>query len=428
VFEVPTTLDSLHDLIATFASTGKDASTIIERIHSSNSVRLDRRNMEKMQNFYDVCLRRFIAVGDAIYASGGDGGPELGRFGQLDALTKILYDMAQDAPESAGAVWARRIGIFQNAHAKRLRDAAFIRDEGGGGDDEDDDDHSAWPSTGIILTLRAVGHIFPVTDKKHYVVTPALLLLGQMIAQTPAESMYDIVIGSMCAALLIQYTKDAKRLAPEAHAFLAGVIRLFAAEPSKRSGPYPTPSLDAAINTKDKTVFAELRKKTSQLAHTETPPRLSLEKSAIQSNSMPAAVLFTALSLVEQSAQNLTGALGSAEEEVFAEITESLLALQPKHSSAPLPAFLLEKVASVASVLRVACETETNRAALCRRIGASATAHVRSIKTLAPRLEDPERFGPLSQKKHKKTASQTALAQTRAQDCFSRIAFGFSFC
>eukprot|EP00980_Cylindrotheca_fusiformis_P027121 scaffold18935_cov61-Cylindrotheca_fusiformis.AAC.1 len=88
-----------------------------------------------MQNFYDVLLRRFIGVGDAIFDS-GDGGEELGRFAQLDSLLKVMYAMAQDSPESAGAVWARRIGFFQNAHAKRLRDAELGLDD----DDEDDED------------------------------------------------------------------------------------------------------------------------------------------------------------------------------------------------------------------------------------------------------------------------------------------------
>jgi nucleolar protein 14 len=66
VFEVPTTLDALHDMIATYATTGAEASLVIERIHKANSVRLDKRNAEKMQNFYDVLIRRFVAVGDAI--------------------------------------------------------------------------------------------------------------------------------------------------------------------------------------------------------------------------------------------------------------------------------------------------------------------------------------------------------------------------
>lgn len=112
VFEVPTTLDALHDLIAEHASTGADASLIVQRIHATNSVRLNHKNKEKMQNYYDVLLRRFVAVGDAIFAS-GDGGPDLGRYDQLSSLTKTLYAMSQDSPECAGAVWSRRLGIFQ---------------------------------------------------------------------------------------------------------------------------------------------------------------------------------------------------------------------------------------------------------------------------------------------------------------------------
>ena len=65
-----------------------------------------------MQNFYDVLLKRFIAVGDAIFES-GSGGEQLGRYEQLNELTKILYSMSQDSSESAGAVWSRRLGIFQ---------------------------------------------------------------------------------------------------------------------------------------------------------------------------------------------------------------------------------------------------------------------------------------------------------------------------
>ena len=60
VFEAVTTLEGLHDLIAKYASTGKDASIIIKRIYASNSVRLDHRNGERMQNFYDGLSRAEI--------------------------------------------------------------------------------------------------------------------------------------------------------------------------------------------------------------------------------------------------------------------------------------------------------------------------------------------------------------------------------
>jgi len=65
-----------------------------------------------MQNFYDVLLKRFVAVGDAIFES-GNGGTDLERYEQLNSLTKTLYVMSQDSPECAAAVWSRRLGIFQ---------------------------------------------------------------------------------------------------------------------------------------------------------------------------------------------------------------------------------------------------------------------------------------------------------------------------
>ncbi len=116
VFEVPTTLDALNDLIAEYASTGVDASLIVQRIHATNSVRLNHKNKERMQNYYDVLLRRFMAVGDAIFES-GNGGTDLGRYEQLTSLTKTLYVMSQDSPECAAAVWSRRLGIFQKGKA-----------------------------------------------------------------------------------------------------------------------------------------------------------------------------------------------------------------------------------------------------------------------------------------------------------------------
>ncbi len=144
VFEVPTTLDALHDMIAMHASTGADASLIIQRIHATNSVRLNHKNKEKMQNFYDVLLRRFVAVGDAVFSS-GSGGPDLERYEQLNSLTKTLYAMSQDSPECAGSVWNRRLGVFQQAVAKRLRDVE-INSLG----DACEGEFSAWPSTGML--------------------------------------------------------------------------------------------------------------------------------------------------------------------------------------------------------------------------------------------------------------------------------------
>lgn len=405
VFEVPTTLEALHTMIANHAATGEEVSLIIQRIHSVNSVKLDRRNAQKMQNFYDVLLRRFVAVGDAIYNS-GDGGPELGRYQQLSALTKTLYQMTQDSPETAGAVWSRRIGILMNAHAKRLRDAELERPDDE--DDEEDDSHfSAWPSVGTVLLLRVVGHLFPATDRRHHIVTPFVLFLGQIIAQTPVTSMYDMVLGTMCSGLLLEYTMEAKRIAPEALGFLAGTLRLASSDPyERRTCQYPVPTLEAAATHP---TLSELREFASKCT---VKPLLCLEKSDIQHNiNTAAAILFSTLDLVESACSKLAGGIGQAEKELFAELTDGLLSLNPKNKSNQLPEALRKKVASTASALSSACKLDQKRLPLMRRQG--PTVQETALKSLAPRMEDPERY---SRSKDKgKNPTQVAIDRTRRE-------------
>ena len=394
-------------MIAKYASTGEDASLIIQRIHASNSVKLDRRNAEKMQNFYDVLLRRFMAVGDAIYAS-GDGGPELGRYQQLDAITKVLFQMTQDSPDCAAAVWGRRFGIIQNAHAKRLRDAEFELDT----DEIDDEgDLSAWPTIGTLLLLRVVGHLFPVTDLRHTIVTPVMLLLGQMLAQTPVKSMYDLVVGTMCAGLLVEYTKDAKRVFPEAIGFLSGVIRLYALDDEERTGPYyAVPTLESAAC---EPVLSDLRTFASNFkcGKSGVPP-LSLEKKDIADRKQTSASLLVAvLHFSKASTSNLSGSLGSAEKETFAAVTDSLLCLRPSHKLMPLPKILQASVAAAATEVASACKLDQSRIPLVRR--SMPTVRDTALKSLAPRLEDPDRYSKSKDKG--KDAMQVAADRTRRE-------------
>jgi nucleolar protein 14 len=387
-------LESLHEMIAKFATTGKDASTIIQRIHRAHSVRLDRRNGEKMQNFYDVILRRFLAVGDAIFAS-GDGGEELGRYEQLTCLIKVMYTMAQDSPDRAGAVWSRRIGIFQNAHAKRLRDSDFLQEE-------EEELITAWPSTGTFLLFRALGHVFPVTDKRHFVVTPAILLLGQMVAQTPVNSSYDVALGVLCSGLLLEYTKDAQRVVPEALGFLSGVIRLFSPNP----GHFALPSLEAAYNLP---VIKLLRERVSEAKMYDGGlPALELESDFLMDDSpdLSVAILSASLDLIERYTQALQGSFSlSAETELLSEVSDSILSLRTKG----FPEALKKKVAATASVIAEACPS--SRTPVRRRAGASTVQA--AIKSLAPRMEDPERYS-MSKDKGKKSV-QTAIDRTRRE-------------
>ena len=385
-------------MIGEHAKTGKDVSQLIQRIYASNSVRLDRRNTEKMQNFYDVLLRRFIAVGDAIHQS-GNGGEELGRYEQLDGLTKVLYSMAQDAPDSAGAVWARRLGILQNAHAKRLRDAEM--------EFEEEEETSAWPSTGVLLMLRSLGHIFPVTDKRHYVVTPAILLLGQFVAHTPVRSMNDLAMGIFCAGLLVEYTKEAKRSTPEAYGFLASVLRLFAASSKDRNGRYSNPNLAVAAN---ESIFRKMRSNVSSMKCTDSLPcNFSVEKETINKSSFPAAIFDATLLLCDIVTTTMSSSVESAEQELFADLSESILALDPKDKRNPLPSFFVAKVGKLAQSLSECCRHDSPRPPMRRR----TVVKKQVLQSLAPRMENPDKYSMSKDKG--KNATQVAADRTRRE-------------
>lgn len=395
MFEVPTTLEALEELIVKYAQTGADASIIVERIHAANSVRLDHRNGQKMQNFCDVLLRRFMALGDNVFVS-GDGGPILCRSAQLNCITKVLFKIAHESPESAGAVWSRRIGILHSAHEKRLRDSAFVRDT-------EDESWSPWPSTGTFLLLRVVGHIFPVTDKRHHVVIPTMLLLAQMVSQTPVSSEVDLTMGVLCSALLLEYSKEAKRVVPEALSFIASTIHLFAAE----KGRFTNPALDAAY---EQEFCQSLRRRLPEYKHDKDVglPRLKLENDFVMSDSteVPVAVLSTCLGLLEECALALKGAFSVASEaELLYEASSAILRLHSKS----MPVSIQKKIAKTASVVAEVCQPF--RPPLARQTG--PTAAESGIKTLAPRIEDPSRYS-MSRDKGKKSV-QAAIDRTRRE-------------
>ena len=398
VFEVPTTLEALNDLISTHAATGSDANLIVQRIHASNSVRADRRNREKMQNFYDVILRRFISVGDAI-GKYGDGGEELVRYEQLDSLTRTLYHMAQDDPGIAEAIWSRRLGIFYNAHSKRLRDSEFV-----GIDDETD--FTAWPSTGQLFLLRAVGHIFPVTDFRHTIISPTLLFLGQILAQTPLRSLEDISKGLFCAALMIEFTKDSKRLPSEAISYIASVFTLFSRDAIASVEDSPIPSFSNVIKMK---TLGNLRKQVIDCfdgsSHGDGSLKLSLEKDKIDAPTMATSLLLSALYLVQKLVVIYEDSLNASESEVFYEISKGLILLDPVSIDSKLPNMISKEIAKTAGILSEKLKLGQPRVPLSRRSAAKASEL--AIETFAPRMDDPSKYKmPKDRNKSKTQAEQ----------------------
>jgi len=161
---------------------------------------------------------------------------------------------------------------------------------------ENNDHMSSWPSIGMLLLMRVLGHLFPVADFRHSIVTPALLLLGQMLSQFPVISLLDLVKSIFCAGLMIEYTKGAMRLPLEAFTFLSGVLMLF----SDTSDRGPIPIL---LNTKNSIKLNNLRQNVldSFKENESESLTLSFEREKISHSTTPLAALLSTLHLLQAS-------------------------------------------------------------------------------------------------------------------------------
>lgn len=236
--------------------------------------------------------------------------------------------------------------------------------------------------------MRALPHIFPSTDRRHAVITPALLLLGQILAQTPIKTPYDVVMGLFCAGLMLEYTKGAKRIPPEATAFLASVLRLFADDFDSAFADSPLPSLGNASKSPQ---LAGFRNAISKLSDSNADDvRFSLEKDDIQSDTSSLAILNTTLHLTHQAFDIIGKSEDGSEREVFGEITKSLLLITGKRKDLPMPQFTRSRLAETARAASSTCASNAPRQPIQRRKAASVKEL--AIKTMAPRMEDPSRY------------------------------------
>lgn len=221
ILECPTTMEQFVDMIKEYAEGPEDAREMISRIRKYHAIR-SGGNRERVHNFYDVLMRRMIRLGDHLGSRSTD------RRIEIDAVAEAMIEMTKEMSTVAAGLWGRMLGGLHSRLEKSLRDHEL----GHGG--------SAWPTPGSFLLLRLLPQLFPVTDFRHPVVTPALLLLGQALSQCPIVCSSDLEAGLFCATLALHYTEKAGRLVPEVVAFLLSLLWALGGTEEGRPLPLPT--------------------------------------------------------------------------------------------------------------------------------------------------------------------------------------------
>jgi nucleolar protein 14 len=227
ILECPTTMEQFVDMVKEYAQGPQDVAEMITRIRQYHAIR-SGGDRAKVHNFYDILMRRLACLGDALAPA---------RVVEVDAISEALAAMTPEMAAVAAALWGRMLRGLQAKLGKALRDHELGQRA-----------RSTWPSPGALLLLRLLPRIFPATDFRHPVVTPALLYIGQALSQCPILTPTDVERGLFVAALAVQYTEGAGRLMPEVFAFVLSLLGAMAGTDHALGLPTLAPSLAAVLH------------------------------------------------------------------------------------------------------------------------------------------------------------------------------------
>ncbi|XP_035894831.1 nucleolar protein 14 homolog [Anopheles stephensi] len=124
-------------------------------------------------------------------------------FQALDQLTPLLHDIAATDPSGIGQVFHSVLEEKYNDYKNRPR---------------------RYPDLATLVLLKLVPLLFSASDRKHSIVTPALVFTGEILARCQVRNRRDISRGLLLVTTVLECVEQSKRFLPSAIAFLTGVL------------------------------------------------------------------------------------------------------------------------------------------------------------------------------------------------------------
>ncbi|XP_065877793.1 uncharacterized protein [Euphorbia lathyris] len=219
LIQAPTSSEELSALLDDRSN--DDIIMIISRIQKTNSIKLAAGNRKKMQVFYGLLLQYF-----AILANRKPVNLKL-----LNTFVKPLIEMSMEIPYFSAICARQRILRMRAQLCEAIKNS----------------ETSCWPSMKTLSLLRLWSMIFPCSDFRHVVMTPAILLMCEYLMRCPVLSARDIAVGSFLCSIVLSVTKQSKKFCPEAIMFLQNVLM---AAIERKTMHYPESQLNHLMELK----------------------------------------------------------------------------------------------------------------------------------------------------------------------------------
>ncbi|KAM4709591.1 nucleolar protein 14 [Discoglossus pictus] len=207
-FAAPESYEDLQSLL-----TGKSVDqqlVVLERIQKCNHPSLAEGNKAKLEKLFGFLL-------DYITDLASMDPPDLKT---IDKLVLPLNNLCQIFPEAA-ATSVRDV----------LQDAASAIDQM-----IESKGRAIFPGLPVMVYLKITSVLFPTSDFRHPVVTPAMIVMSQLLTKCSISSLEDVVAGLYICCLFLEYVSLSQRFIPEMINFLLGTLHL--ATPNSEAAGY----------------------------------------------------------------------------------------------------------------------------------------------------------------------------------------------
>ncbi|GAY44250.1 hypothetical protein CUMW_080770 [Citrus unshiu] len=245
LIDAPKSLEEFCALVENCSNA--DKIVVINRIRASNAIKLAAENRKKMQvwkfmqlfvcspfslslcdSFYSVKLSAILgSVFDSIFEvkSNVSALPQVFygvllqyfavsankkplNFELLNLLVMPLMEMSVEIPYFAAICARQRILRTRTQLCEDIKNP----------------ENGCWPSLKTLFLLKLWSMIFPCSDFRHVVMTPAILLMCEYLMRCPVMSGRDIAIGSFLCSMVLSVSRQSRKFCPEVIAFLRTLL------------------------------------------------------------------------------------------------------------------------------------------------------------------------------------------------------------
>ncbi|XP_014778069.1 nucleolar protein 14 [Octopus bimaculoides] len=196
VFKVPKSYEALKTELD--GRSANDQITIIERMVKCNHPSLGDGNKTKLEKLFTFVLTFYMDVCKH---------QEVNLW-LVDRLVVKLFQLAQFSSQPAATAVLAAIKAHQSALGK------------------------TFPGLDTLLLLKLIPILYPASDFRHFVCTPAMIFMSQILSQCLISCERDVAAGLFISTILLQCVSMSKRYIPEVMNFLYAVLTLATVEPS----------------------------------------------------------------------------------------------------------------------------------------------------------------------------------------------------